>query len=108
MEAKKVVSKKPDGRHNNTGRPTKKNDENTQDRYDAIVKDVMSLKAERGSKYRIEPRTIVPIEVLEGQVYLKAVRGYEKKTPEDKIEEYRDCINYCAFVIERLSRVGHV
>ena len=75
------------------------------DGYDEIVKDVMSLKAERGSKYRTEPRTLVPIEVLEGQVYLKAVRGYEKKTPEDKIEEYEDCINYCAFVIERLKNV---
>lgn len=108
MEAKKLVSKKPDGRHSNTGRPKKSNENTTVDGYDAIVKDVMSLKQERGSKYRIEPRTIVPIEVLEGQVYLKAVRGYEKKTPEDKIEEYRDCINYCAFVIERLSRVSHV
>lgn len=104
MEAKKLVSKKVDGRHNNTGRP-KNSTENATDKYDAIVKDVMSLKSERGSKYRIEPRTIVPIEVLEGQVYLKAVRGYEKKTPEDKIEEYKDCINYCAFVIERLKNV---
>jgi hypothetical protein len=51
------------------------------DNYEEIVKDVMSLKTERGSKYRTEPRTLVPIEVLEGQVYLKAVRGYEKKTP---------------------------
>ena len=75
------------------------------DVYKSIVDEVISLKKERGSKYRTEPRTIVPIEVLEGQVYLKAVRGYEKKSPEDKIEEYKDCINYCAFVIERLKDV---
>jgi hypothetical protein len=103
MGWKNAVVRKPDGRHNNPGRPKKEN--KTMDTYEEIVKEVMSLKQERGSKYRTEPRTIVPLEVLEGQVYLKAVRGYEKKSPEDKIEEYKDCINYCAFVIERLKNV---
>jgi hypothetical protein len=71
--------------------------------YEEILEDVLAIKVERGELYRVEPKDVVPIEVLEAVILLKAYRGYEGISIEKKIDEYRDTINYCAFVIERLE-----
>jgi hypothetical protein len=71
--------------------------------YEEILEDALAIKVERGSMYRTEPKDIVPIEVLEAVALLKAFRGYEGLSVEKKIDEYRDLINYSAFIIERLK-----
>jgi len=71
--------------------------------YEKILEDVLAIKIERGELYRVEPKDVVPIEVLEAVILLKAYRGYEGLSTEKKIDEYRDTINYCAFAIERLE-----
>ena len=71
--------------------------------YEEILEDVLAIKVERGAMYRTEPRDVVPIEVLEAVALLKAYRGYEGLSIEKKIDEYRDLINYSAFIIERLE-----
>ena len=72
--------------------------------YEKILEDVLAIKVERGELYRVEPKDVVPIEVLEAVILLKAYRGYEGISTEKKIDEYRDTINYAIFVIERLEK----
>jgi hypothetical protein len=74
------------------------------DRYKEILARVAEVKEQRGSLYRTEPKDIVPIEVLEAVVLLKAYRGYEGLSIEKKIDEYTDLMNYSAFIIERLEQ----
>lgn len=72
--------------------------------YESVIVEVAKIKEQRGSIYRVEPRDIVPIEFLESIIVLKAYRGYYGNNTEKKIDEYRDIINYCAFVIDRLQK----
>jgi hypothetical protein len=72
--------------------------------YDEIIARAAQVKKQRGSMYRVEPKDVVPIEVLEAVALLKAYRGYEGLSIEKKIDEYTDLMNYSAFIIERLER----
>lgn len=82
--------------------PTK-NKVNEMTTYEKILEDVLAIKVERGEMYRTEPKDVVPVEILEAVALLKAYRGYESLSIEKKIDEYRDLINYSAFIIERLE-----
>ena len=76
----------------------------TNQNYERIIGDVTAIKEQRGKMYSTEPKDIVPTEVLESVAYLKAVRGYEGLSIEKKLDEYRDLINYCVFIIDRLEQ----
>lgn len=82
--------------------PTK-NKVNEMTTYEKILENALAIKVGRGAMYRNEPKDVVPIEVLEAVALLKAYRGYEGLSIEKKIDEYRDLINYSAFIIERLE-----
>jgi hypothetical protein len=75
----------------------------TNERYKKIVEEVAAIKEQRGKMYRTEPKDIVPIEILEAVALLKAYRGLEGIDIDKKIDEYRDLMNYSAFIIERLE-----
>jgi hypothetical protein len=71
--------------------------------YTMILADVVGIKEERGKMYETEPRTYAPIRALEGIALYKAIRAFESLSNEKKLDEYRDLINYCVFIIERLE-----
>ena len=75
--------------------------------YTMILSDVVSIKEERGKMYETEPRTYAPIRALEGIALYKAIRAFECLSDEKKVDEYRDLINYCVFIIDRIGEIPH-
>ena len=74
-----------------------------EDSYLKVMREVVGTKNERGELYRVEPKDIVPVEVLEGILFYKATRAYNAKDNKKKRDELIDVINYAAFVIARLD-----
>ena len=72
------------------------------DVYEDILSGVMLIKEDRGRMYATEPRTYAPIRALEGIALYKSIRAFECLSTPKKMDEYRDLINYCTFILERL------
>jgi hypothetical protein len=69
--------------------------------YLNIMKEVVNVKLQRNENYTIEPRTVLPIEALDGMLLTKAMRIFYAKNKAHKRDDLIDIINYAAFIIER-------
>jgi hypothetical protein len=78
-------------------------DKEQKDSYLEVMREVVTTKQERGTLYRIEPKDMVPVEVLEAMLMYKATRMYYVTDPKKKRDELIDIINYAAFAIMRLD-----
>jgi hypothetical protein len=73
------------------------------DPYLEVMREVVTTKQERGAMYRMEPKDIVPVEVLESMLLYKVTREYYANDPAKKRDELIDTINYAAFIIMRMD-----